>query len=179
MKKIAVLILVVLFALVEVSSAEARSFLFHATRRAAAKKIAGKGFSASRMKASARLGKGVYLTGSKRTALKEVPSADAVVRFEPSKSFKRKVIDLRNPSRERIRAIAPKTDLRGAVKKQVIGPKLGHRLGQTAGRDGKILRYRSAKDPKGSNYFIPNKLLPRQSSLLTRPGVAAGAKSSR
>jgi hypothetical protein len=174
MKKFTILILIALFVLVDITSAGAHSFLFHATRRAAAKKIAAKGFSASRMKASARMGKGVYLTDSKRTALKEVPSAGAVVRFEPSKSFKNKVVDLRRPTPERIRTFFPKSDLRGAVKKQVIGPKLGRRLGKAAGRNGKVLRYRSAKDPKGSNYFIPQKLAPRQSSLLTKPGFGAG-----
>ena len=176
MKNRTILILVTVFVMVDITPAAARSFLFHATRRAVAQKIAKKGFLTTRMKASARMGKGAYLTDSKRTALKEVPSAGSVVRFEPTNRFKGKVVDLWRPTAERIHALTPRSDLRGAVKKQVIGPKLGRRLGHKAAQDGEILRYRSARDPQGSNYFVPKKLVDLQRPSLFKKGKVLPAK---
>lgn len=139
------------------SGAEAGS-LFHATRKAAARRIAAKGFSSAKMKSSARFGKGVYLSNSPSAARLEAKGADTVLRVRTQPAFDRRVVNLRNPKPSAVRALAPKARLRGTVKNGVIGPKLGHQLGRAAGRNGRIIQYRSVKVPGRSNFVIPRAL---------------------
>lgn len=147
--------------------------LFHATRRAAARRIAAKGFSSAKMKSSARFGKGVYLSNSPKAARIEAKGADTVLRVHTKPGFDRRVVNLRNPSPSAIRSVAPNARLRGTVKKGVIGPKLGHQLGRVAGRKGQIIKYRSVKTPGRSNYVIPRGVNERH------PGIVHVQKRAR
>lgn len=129
--------------------------LFHATRKAAMRRIVAKGFSPDKMRSAARFGKGVYLSNSPTTARMEARGAKTLIRVQTRPAFDRRVVNLRNPSPSGIRAFSPGARLRGAVKKGVIGPKLGRQLGRAASHKDKVIKYRSAKDPRRSNYVIP------------------------
>ena len=144
----------------------AEANLFHVTQRAARKRIMKKGFSKAKMRSNARYGKGVYLADKKKTAISEVPKAQEVIRFKESKYLKKNTIDMRKPTPAKIRKVVPEKDLRGDVKKGVIGPKLGKKLGRAAGKKGKVIRYRSAKDPNGSNVVIPAKVHGRHPRII-------------
>lgn len=134
-------------------------FLFHAARRSAAKSILSRGFSPGKMRARARFGKGVYLSRSLKTVAKEKPSARSFVAVKPGRALKSRLLDLRRPRPERLRAlVGPRVNLRGAVKRGVIGPRLGKRIGAVTSRRGKALLYRSARNPRGTNLFIPKRL---------------------
>ena len=74
-------------------SFHADAFLFHATRRAVAKRIMKQGFSKARMRTSARFGKGVYASTKKKTALAEGRGANTAIRLKESKYIKRNSID--------------------------------------------------------------------------------------
>jgi len=136
---------------------DCEAFLFHATRKAAAKRIMASGFGKARMKTSARMGKGVYAAERRATALKELPKANAVVRMREGTYLKKNTIELRRPAPDKLKQIVGERDLRGTVKRGVIGPRLGHEIGRTAGKNGKAIRYTSARDARGANIFIPKK----------------------
>jgi hypothetical protein len=144
----------------------AKSFLYHATSRAIARKIKKKGFSAAKMKARSRLGKGVYFSRTPKTAIMERQKADSLVRVSKGKSFNRKVINLRKPTPKKIKSFIKVKDLRGSTKKGVIGPKLGRKVGKSAGNKNKIIRYRSSKNPKGTNYFVPRNLYKKNPRII-------------
>lgn len=128
---------------------------YHGTTRTAARGIQNKGFDITKMRASARFGKGSYVSLRPQTALKERPHAEALVRMKASNYFKAHSLDLSRPKPTQIKRITGRKDLRGTIHKRVIGPKLGHRLGRVAAQEGKVIKYRSARDPKGTNVFIP------------------------
>lgn len=156
MKKCRLLHLWVLVSIVFFLASEAGAgALFHAARKAAARRIAAKGFSPAKMKSSARFGKGVYLSNHPTAARMEAKGADTVLRVQTKPAFDRRVVNLRNPKPSAVRSAAPKARLRGAVKKGFIGPKLGRQLGRAASRKGWVIQYRSVKDPRRSNYVIP------------------------
>ena len=142
------------------------AFLFHATRKAAAKRIMKKGFSRAKMRSTARFGKGVYTSTKKKTALKEAGTSNAILKFNKSNYLKKNTINLTNPTPAKLRKQINTNDLRGAVKNKVIGPKLGKKLGGAAAKKGEAIRYRSAKDLKGSNVFIPEKVYKRHPKIL-------------
>ena len=154
----------------------ARPLLFHATRKALAKKIRAKGFSVLKMKRSARFGKGVYLSRSPKTAMKEKKGADALLRLNVSKGLKQNSLDLTNPKPRKIRSLIKVKKMRGATKKGVIGPALGRKLGRYAGKSGKSIRYRSAKDPKGVNFFLPQKTIARHPRIIRRMQMKSGGR---
>ncbi|NDY73838.1 hypothetical protein DO021_18905 [Desulfobacter hydrogenophilus] len=131
------------------------AFLFHATRKAAARKIMQKGFSKARMKSAARFGKGVYLAPKKTTARIESKTSGAVLKFKESKYLKRNTINMKNPAPAKIRKQVTYKDLRGTVKNNVIGPKLGKKMGAAAAKKGKAIKYRSVKSRNESCVFIP------------------------
>lgn len=140
------------------SSVESHAFLFHATGKAAAKKILTTGINPGRFKSKARFGKGFYSSKRPSTALAEKGSKNAVIRMGESSYLKKNTINLEKPSSEKLHALlGSKADLRGGVKNHVIGPKIGHRVGQAAAKAGKALEYRSARNG-GANLFIPKRL---------------------
>ena len=145
-----------------------------ATSKAAARKILKGGFNPSKMKAGDRFGKAAYMSSSARTALKEKPKAGAVVRFKESKYFQKYILDVRNPKPAQVKSITGAKDLRGMVHKRVIGSKLGHRLASVASKEGKSIKYRSARDPKGTNIAIPKKVYESHPKIV-KPYKIAGA----
>jgi len=153
-----VLYAIVFFLFYPVALPEASASLFHATSKAAARRIIRKGFSRAKMRASARFGKGIYVSTRKKTALREARKVGAVIKFKGTKYLRRNTIDLSKPTPSRLRRLTGSRDLRGSVKRGIIGPKLGRRLGRVTGKKGKAIRFRSVKVPKESNIFIPRKV---------------------
>jgi hypothetical protein len=148
------------------AEAWAGKYLFHATRKAVAAKIAQGGFSVKKMQAGARFGRGVYLSGSQATARAEKSVADAMVRAQKGKGFQQRVLDLSRPNAYKLRAFSAGGDLRGAVKHNIIGPKIGHKIGHQAEKAGRIIRYQSARKPGGSNYFVPKSLYEKHPRII-------------
>ena len=154
--KCTIIILMIAFSLA-LQPSRSSAFLYHATKKAAAKRIMKNGFNQSRMKNSARFGKGVYVAESPQTALKEAPRANTVIKFQESQYLKRNTLNLRQPNKSNINKIIEHRDFRGDIKKGVIGGNLGEKIGTAAGQKGKVIRYQSKKNPKGTNIFIPKK----------------------
>jgi len=149
-------------------------FLYHAAKKSAAKRILSKGFSVYKMKYRTRFGKGVYCSRTPKTAITERQKTNALVRVSPGKNFYHKVINLRKPTPKKIRSLIKAKDLRGSTKKGVIGPELGKRLGRFAGNKNKIIRYRSSKNPKGTNYFIPRTLYKKNPRIISTIQIKDG-----
>lgn len=139
---------------------------FHATKKAAAGRIMRSGLSVRKMSAKSRFGRGEYASKTMSTALREKPKAQSVVVFRANRGLKPRLVDLRRASPSRLKALSGARDLRGTVKKRIIGPKLGRKLGRNAGREGKAVLYRSAKDPRKTNLFIPRQTGRRERNLL-------------
>jgi len=173
----AVLAVGVAFFMAAASGFPARTdaFLFHATQKALAKRIMKKGFSQAKMRASARFGRGVYASTKRKTALAESPGAKTTVRLRESKYLKRNGVDLSRPTPAKLRRVVGNMDLRGTVKKGIIGPKLGHSLGTAAGRKGKVIKYRSARDPRGGNIHIPKSVYEAHPRIV-RPDAISGQR---
>jgi len=152
---------------------QAEAFLFHATHRAVAKRIMKQGFSKARMRASARFGKGVYASTKKKTALAEGRGA-TVIRLKEGKYIRRNSIDLSNPTPAKLKKVSGEQDLRGKVKKGIIDPKLGQKLGKAASERGKIIRYRSARDPKGTNIFVPKNVYRKHPGIVKADRISGG-----
>jgi hypothetical protein len=131
--------------------------LFHATKRAAARKIMQRGFSAKMMKPNARFGKGVYTSESKALALKEKPTSDAVVVLKDTKILQHHKINTSSLTKDKLKRLSGDLDLRGNIHKGIIGPDLGKKIGKNAAKNGHVVVYPSVKG-KGSNYFIPQKV---------------------
>ena len=146
------------------SSAEA--FFFHATRRAAVKRFMTRGLNPAKFKSSARFGKGFYVSRKISTALAEKGKRSAVIRMKPSRYLKKNIVDLRNPTKKKLRSLlGSKINLRGRLKKWFIGPKLGRRLGRIAGKKGKVIQYRSVKTG-GTNLMIPKQLIKKRPQIM-------------
>lgn len=155
-KKISLFLLLVSIFITVPDGVYAKS-LFHATEKAVARRIMKNGFSASRMRSTARFGRGAYLTESKALALREKPASKVVVAFKDSKLFRKRTIDTSRLKRVQLKRLSRDFNLRGNIRKGVIGPDLGKKIGRSAGRTNHIISYRSAKG-NGNNYFIPKKL---------------------
>ena len=147
------------------------AFGYHAAQKAVVKKIAKKGFATSRMKAHARFGKGVYLSSRPATAMAEARGARGIVRFRTGKGFQKRTLDVSRPNPGRLHRMFPGKDLRGSVKKGVVGPKLGKSIGRYASRKGKVVRYRSARVPGAYNYYVPKKVYEAHPRMLRHPQV--------
>ena len=148
-------------------NADAR-FLFHATRKAFAPKIAKGGFKAAKMNPRARFGRQIYFADKAKTAMKEKPSADALMRFRKSRLFEKRILDTTQFSKSSLKRISGLKDMRGTVRNGVIGPKLGHKIGEYAGKTQLIVKYRSARYKAGKVYALPPSLY-RQHSRIVRP----------
>lgn len=156
--------LVVVWSVQSLAATSAEAFLFHATGKAVARKIAQRGFAASRMRAEARFGKGVYLSESRATALKEAPKAQNILKYKDVQKYK--LWDYSKPKVDRLRAVLPKTDFRGTFKKGIIGPKLGRKLSQAASKEWAAIRYRSVKAPKTANVVVPQQVYRKNPDIL-------------
>lgn len=146
------------------SAVPAEAFLFHATSKAAARRIAQRGFAASKMNPEARFGKGVYLSESRATALNEAPKARNILKYKDVQ--KDKLWDYSQPKVDKLRTVLPKADFRGTFKKGIIGPKLGRKLNQAASKEGAAIRYRSVKAPNTANVVVPKQVYRRDPDIL-------------
>jgi len=117
------------------------------------------------MQAGARFGRGVYLSGSQATPKRRRPRRTLWFASKEQR-VQRRLLDLSHPSTNQLRAFATGRDLRGAVKHDVIGSKIGHKIGSQAGNAGRIIRYQSARTPNGSNYFIPKSLYEKHPRII-------------
>jgi hypothetical protein len=133
-------------------------FLVHATRKAFVPKIMKGGFKMGRMNPKARFGKQIYLSDKAKTALKERPHAGALMSFRKSRMFNKRTLDTTHMSTNKLRSVSRFRDMRGTVKKGVLGPKIGHRIGRYANKNGLIVKYNSARYKRGTNYAIPQKI---------------------
>ena len=140
-------------------------YLFHATSRKAADKILKKGFSVNKMNPQARFGKGVYLSESKRIALKEKPLSHAVLTFKDTKLLKKNIIDTKRLSPSELKSFSKDKDLRGNIRKGIIKGDLAKKMGMRAGEHGKALRYHSAKGD-GMNIFIPKRFFQQHPQIV-------------
>jgi len=155
-KKIALFLLLVSIFMTVPDGAYAKS-LFHATEKAVARRIMKRGFAANRMRSTARFGRGAYLAESRALALSEKPASKAVVAFKDSKLFRQRTLNTSRLKRTQLKRFSRDYDLRGNIRKGIIGPDLGKKIGRSAGKTNQVISYRSAKG-KGSNYFIPQRL---------------------
>jgi len=163
-KKIALFLLLVSIFMTVPDGAYAKS-LFHATEKAVARRIMKRGFAANRMRSTARFGRGAYLAESRALALSEKPASKAVVAFKDSKLFRQRTLNTNRLKRTQLKRFSRDYDLRGNIRKGIIGPKLGRRIGKEAGKMDKVVAYKSAKG-KGTNYFIPRKVYQRHPDIL-------------
>lgn len=143
----------------------AAGWWYHATRRAAAKSILAKGVNAGKLRPGSRFGRGLYLSRRPSTAVAEKGAGITVVRFQGSRALSKRTVDLRRPTPRILKSQLGDVDLRGTVKKGVIGPKLGRRMGRQAAKNGKAIKYRSAKTGN-SNLVIPKKVLQEKPRLV-------------
>ena len=145
--------------------------LWHATKRSLAKKIATRGFSKKLMSPKARFGKGIYFGKSKTTALKEKPKAGAVLKFRESKTLKHNAINLTHPTNTRLKTLSGDRNLKGNIHNGLIGPDLGRKIGKYAARTDKSIIYKSAKDTKGINIFVPSKVYEKHPRIIRNKGI--------
>ncbi len=158
---------VISFYLVASPSDTYAGLLFHAASRRAAQGIFKSGFNKGFMHRQSRFGSGAYLSKGRHTALSERPGAQSIVSFKTGKGFDRKVLDTRSMPTKEMKTQFHIKDMRGAVKKDVIGPKAGRKIGAYASRNNKNVAFRSAKDPEGTNLFIPKETYSRSSRMMT------------
>jgi hypothetical protein len=136
---------------------DAEAWLYHASRRAAARRIMARGLDPAKFRASARYGPGFYASKRPSTALLEKGKGSSIVRFQESGYVKKNTWNFRKPSPGKIRSKVGEVDLRGKINNGSIGPKLGHQLGRAASQEGKVIQYKSSKNG-WTNYFFPKRL---------------------
>lgn len=136
----------------------ATASVYHATTNAFARRISAKGINPAKFRGRARFGKKFYVSTKPSTALAEKGSRSKLIRMKTSKYLKKNSWDLRRPNPKNLRPYIGKRDFRGTVKRGVIGPKLGHKIGRLADQKGKAIRYRSVKNG-GTNIAVPGSML--------------------
>lgn len=134
------------------------AFLYHATTKSIARRIMAKGINPAKFNRKARFGKMFYSAKRPSTAVAEKGSKSSLIRIKTSKNLVRNSWDLRKPTPNRLRKYAGNKDLRGTVKRGVIGPKLGQKIGKMANRKKKAILYRSAKNG-GTNIAVPASMM--------------------
>ena len=132
-------------------------FLYHATSKAAAQRIARNGFSKSHMNPNGRFGAKAYVASRPSTALRERPGADAILRFKSNGNFNKNIVDTRRMKTADLKTISGRKDMRGTSKHNIVGPKVGRDIGKKAETNNSIIAYRSVKNPHSTNYAIPEK----------------------
>jgi hypothetical protein len=147
-------------------------FLVHATKGRFVPGIMKKGLKTSKMNPKARIGGQKYFGNDLKTAMKEKPGANAAILFKKSRTFNKRILDTTHMSKTRLKSVSGLKDMRGAVKKGVLGPKIGQRIGRYANRNTLIVKYKSARYRKGVNYAIPPNLYKR------RPRIVSPVKST-
>ncbi len=157
---------VLLIGMLLMPSLSEAGLLFHATKKAAARKIIQKGFSTKAMRAETRFGKGLYLSSSKKVALKEKPKAETVVILRDTRLLQKYSIDTRKLSKEQLKKISGDLDLRRNLRRGTIGPDLGKKIGTKAGKSGNVIIYHSARSKQGFNVFIPKEVYEKHPKII-------------
>lgn len=139
--------------------------VYHAAPKAVAKRIMQNGINPAKFHSQARFGKKLYAAQRPSTALAEKGRKHVLIKMETSKYLNKNTWDLRRPSPQLLRRYVDKTDLRGTVKRGVIGPKLGQQIGKAANTKGKAIKYRSVKSG-GSNIAVPGSMLAKHPRAL-------------
>jgi hypothetical protein len=98
--------------------------------------------------------------GSGGKGEKELPH-----QIEDQSIFEEKHLGPNAPKTSIAPSICWNTDLRGTVKRKVIGPKLGQRIGQAANAEGKAIKYRSVRNG-GSNIAVPGSMISKHPRAL-------------
>ncbi len=168
-------ILTLIFALVINPTVTEAKWLYHATKRSAAQKILRGGFSVKKMKPTTRFGKGVYTSESKSLALKEKPASDSVVVLKDTKRLWKYAIDTSRLTKDKLKRLSGDLDLRGNIRRGIIGPKLGRQVGKAASKTGNIVVYKSARG-EGKNIFIPKRVYQKHPQILKPVKVVPSGK---
>lgn len=163
--KITAIIVCMAFALLP-GMADAK-FLAHATKGRFVPGIMKKGLKTPKMNPKARIGKQGYFADSLKTARKEKPRADAAIFFRKSGMFNKRILDTTHMSKTRMKSISRLGIMSGTVKKGVLGPKIGQRIGRYANKKNLIVKYKSARYRKGVNYAIPPNLYKRHPRIVS------------
>ena len=143
-------------------------FLIHATKGRFVPKIIKNGLKNPKMNPKARIGKQErYFGDNLKTAMKEKPRADAAILFRKSRTFNNRILDTTRMTNNRLKSVSGLRDMRGTVKKGVLGPKIGQRIGRYANEKNLIVKYKSARYRKGVNYAIPPNLYKRHPRIAT------------
>jgi hypothetical protein len=154
-------------ALLLFQAAPVDAFLYHATGKSAARRILSGGVNPSKFSGKTRFGKGFYASRKPSTALAEKGESSSVLRMREGSQLKKNTWNFKNKVIRKLRSFfGAKKDLRGAVKNDVIGPKAARQVGKAAGKEGKAVEYRSAKNG-GSNLFIPGNLFERRPNIVS------------
>jgi hypothetical protein len=143
--------------------------LFHATTKKAAERIMTKGFSVKRMNTTARFGKGIYMSDTKKLALAERPAAKAMVKTDMRPG---KTTNISHWSKDKLKAFSHDKDLRGNIHRGIPGGDLGKKIGREAGKKGTAIRYPSLRG-NGTNTFVPKKLYETHPRIVTPRGMSS------
>ena len=144
------------------------SRLYHAAPKAAAKSILKKGIDPLKFRKGGRFNEMWYASKRPSTAIAEKGKRSVVLRFKTHKNLEQNAIDLRNPTAPKLRfLLGEKLSLRGKIKNKIIGPKLGHKLGQIAKKKDKVILFRSVKT-RETNLAMSGRTL-KKHPLIARP----------
>jgi len=164
MKIIAIIVCMVFAWLPGIADAK---FLIHATKGRFVPGIMKNGLRSPKMNPRARIGNQGYFGNDLKTAMKEKPRADTAIFFRKSRTFNNRILDTTHMSNTRLKSFSGLRDMRGTVKKGVLGPKIGHKIGRYANKKNLIVKYKSARYRKGVNYAIPPNLYKRHPRIAT------------
>lgn len=175
-RKSAVLALILGFVGIAMRPSACEGRMYTAVPRHLARKILAEGLNPAKFRAAARFHRAAYLSRRPSTALAEKGQRSALLVMKESAFLKnrRNILDLRNPTRSKLRQLlGERRDLRGAYKQGVIGPKAGRMLGRIAGRRGQAIEYRSVKNG-WTNLAIPKKLFERRPNIVSPVKILDG-----
>ena len=138
-QNILIITCIVCFTVVTIPAKASAKFLFRASPKPLTPKIMKGGLSKFKMNPKSRIGRERYFADNIKTAVKEKPRAKNFILFKKSRTFKNKIIDTTRMTPSRLKRISGVKDMRGTIKKGIIGPKLGHKIGNYAKRNNLII----------------------------------------
>jgi hypothetical protein len=141
--------------------------VYHAASKSVVRRIITKGVNPSKFNSQARYGRMFYIAKRPSTALAEKGQRSQLIRMRSSRGLVNNSWDLRKPTPHRLRKYTGNTDLRGTVKRGIVGPKLGQKIGKLADRQKKAILYRSAKNG-GTNVAVSRSLMEKHPRLLSQ-----------
>lgn len=165
MKLIVIIVCLMFIWLPGISDAK---FAVHATKGIFVPGIIKKGLKSPKINQKTRFGGDKsYLGDSLKTAMKEKPGANTAILFKKSRMFNKRILDTTHMSNTRLKRVSGLKDMTGTVKKGILGPKIGQRIGRYATKNNQIIKFKSAKYRKGINYAIPSTLSRQHPRIIT------------